>query len=299
MALLTIFTPTFNRVSTLPTLYGSLCRQTCKDFKWLIIDDGSTDNTESVVTEWMSENKVDITYVKQPNGGKMSAHNRGVELCDTDYFFCVDSDDYITDNAVEVIYRCLPNCIDELICGLVAYRAMGHKGAYEVLSRFPRQGNSTLSELYKLGFKGETSLIFKTRVLREYPFPIIKGEKFITEAYVYNQIDKKYKLFLVDEALTYCEYLPDGYTGNALLLQLRYPMGWCLYYLQRKDDETNPKRKRKYEAQAYYYYLMYKHKRYADKSVSIRIGGIVTKVLGYLLFLRRSFKYRKEIRSLR
>ena len=191
MVPLTIFTPTFNRAQTLPKLYNSLCRQTCKDFRWLIVDDGSTDDTELVVANWTSDNKVDITYFKQPNGGKMSAHNVGVQMCDTDYFFCVDSDDFITDTAVEIILQNLPKCKDNSVGGLVAYRFIGKEPTYEIVSHFPHTGFSTLNELYQNGFKGDTSLVFKTRVLKEYPFPIIKGEKFITEAYVYNQIDKK------------------------------------------------------------------------------------------------------------
>lgn len=299
MTQLTIFTPTYNRAYTLPKLYGSLCRQSNKDFKWLIVDDGSTDNTEIIVSAWQSDNKVDITYVKQPNGGKMCAHNHGVELCDTEFFFCVDSDDFITDNAVEIIYKNLHKCKGDAIGGLVAYRFIGHEAAYRVLTHFPIQGYSTLTDLYNNGFKGDTSLVFKTEVLRRYPFPIIKGEKFITEAYVYSQIDKNYKLYLVDEGLTYCEYMPDGYTSNDLMLRLKYPMGWCLFYLQKLEDEKNASKRREIEAQAFSYYLMYKDKKYADKSTTLEFGTVRTKIHGYLLYLRRIIKYRKELLSIR
>ena len=103
MKTVTVFTPTYNRAYTLPKLYNSLCRQTSVDFMWLVVDDGSTDNTEELIKGWQEENKVLIEYHKQSNGGKMRAHNLGVKLCNSELFFCVDSDDYISDVAIEHI----------------------------------------------------------------------------------------------------------------------------------------------------------------------------------------------------
>lgn len=299
MASLTIFTPTYNRAYTLPKLYGSLCRQTCRDFKWLVVDDGSIDDTESVVSSWKEENKVAITYVKQPNCGKMGAHNKGVQMCDTEYFFSVDSDDYITDNAVEVIIQNLPKCSGNLIGGLVAYKSIGHEAAYQVLSHFPHLGYSTLGDLYKNGFKGDTSLVFKTHVLKKYPFPVVNGEKFITEAYVYDQIDREYMYWLVDEGLTYCEYMPDGYTNNDLMLHLKNPMGWCMKYIQDYDFSTDKKKRFHYSAQAYSYFLLYKERKYADKTMNFEIGSLGSRLYGIMLYVRRKIKYRKELKTIK
>ena len=102
---LTIFTPAYNRAYTLPTLYESLLEQTCKDFIWIIVNDGSSDNTDKVVSEWLRDNKVNIIYQKQTNQGKMAAHNTGVTMCTTEYFVCIDSDDHLVPDAVEYIYR--------------------------------------------------------------------------------------------------------------------------------------------------------------------------------------------------
>ena len=228
----------------------------------------------------------------------MSAHNKGVEMCDTDFFFCVDSDDFLDDKGVETIIHNLPHCSDDWVCGLVAYRLMKHEDSYRILARFPHPyGYSTLSDLYRQGFRGETSLVFKTHVLREFPFPIVEGEKFITEAYVYNQIDKVYKLYLVDMGLIYCEYMQAGYTHNDLSLKLKYPMGWCLYYYQKKCTETDSRVRRGYEAKSYSYYLMCRNRQYAKK-MHVDFGGIEVKIRGYLIYILRRFKYRKEIRLL-
>ena len=196
MKRLTVFTPTYNRKGNLKKLYESLLRQTVSDFIWIIVDDGSTDGTEDLVRQWISESKIVIQYHFQDNSGKMIAHNKGVLLSTTELFVCVDSDDYLTDNAVELIlkyYECIAT--DDSLCGIVAYKSISK-------NQFPRRiESSTLSNLYHCGFRGETTLVFKTDVLRHYLFPVIEGEKFITEGYVYDQIDDTYKYLVLREIL--------------------------------------------------------------------------------------------------
>ena len=92
---MTVFTPTYNRAYILPKLYDSLCQQTVKSFEWLIVDDGSVDNTQELVEKWIEEKKIEIRYFKQANGGKQRAHNLGVEKSKEEIFVCVDSDDYV------------------------------------------------------------------------------------------------------------------------------------------------------------------------------------------------------------
>jgi glycosyltransferase involved in cell wall biosynthesis len=100
---ITVFTPTYNRAYILDRVYKSLINQTNKSFVWLIVDDGSTDNTESLVKKWIKEDKIEIKYYKQKNGGKQRAHNKAVKLTDTDLFICLDSDDYFTKDAIEIL----------------------------------------------------------------------------------------------------------------------------------------------------------------------------------------------------
>lgn len=230
MKLLTIFTPTYNRAYILPELYRSLCKEPSDSFIWLIVDDGSTDNTQELVENWQRENLIEIVYFKQENGGKMRAHNKGVELCTTPLFFCIDSDDQIATGAVEKILETHQTLRDdEFLGGIAAKRLIINKLASKDL---PDKKRSTLHNIYASGFKGDTSLVFKTDVLKEFPFPEIDGEKFVTEGYVYDQIDQKYELLILNEYLMRCEYQEDGYTFNADSLYLKYPKGWALYFSQ-------------------------------------------------------------------
>lgn len=225
MEKITVFTPTYNRKGELRKLYESLLHQTVGDFIWMIVDDGSTDGTGEVVQEWIDESKVAILYYFQENSGKMIAHNRGVLSCTTDLFVCVDSDDYLVDNAIELIlkhYEAI--CNDESLCGIVAYRSNS-------INSFPVGIEySTLSDLYRKGFKGETTLIFKTSVLRCYLFEVFEGEKFIPESFIYNQIDDKYKYLVLRETLIMAEYKDDGYTQNAVAIAYNNPKGYALCY---------------------------------------------------------------------
>ncbi len=229
---LTVFTPTYNRKELLKRAYESLLAQTCRDFVWLIVDDGSTDGTGEEVKKWMEESDFPIRYAAFPNGGKMRSHNRGVELCETDWFVCLDSDDVLTENAVELIYSCGKKTEDPNVAGIVAHKG---KSAREILygKDFPVEGYSTLYGLYRKGFRGETTLVFKTGVLRAFPFPEIEGEKYVPEDYIYDKIDAKYTLFILPEILTVCELVSSGYTDSVKALKRDNPTAWYLYYEQR------------------------------------------------------------------
>ncbi len=229
---LTIFTPTYNRMELLTRAYESLCRQSCRDFVWLIVDDGSTDDTKSVVKRWITENVITIRYAYFENGGKMRAHNRGVELCETDWFLCLDSDDVLVETAVEDIYACEEALIEDRVAGIVAHKG---KNETETLygSDFPIKGYSTLYGLYLKGFRGETTLAFKTSILRAYPFPEIEGEKYVPEDYVYDKIDQDHVLYILPKILTVCELVESGYTDSLKRIKEQNPRAWYLYYLQR------------------------------------------------------------------
>ena len=234
MKQLTIFTPTYNRSNTLPKLYISLCQQECKDFVWLIVDDGSSDETEEIVKAWSNEAKVEIFYYKQQNGGKMRAHNRGVRECKTELFMCLDSDDMLTS----------PDSICELLafwqektsvahrpdtCGIISFKKIiGKDHSFQQTD----VELLTLEGLRQYSDECETTLTFKTEVLRQYPFPEIEGEKFVTEAVVYDQLDRKYQYLLFPHYTQTCEYQPDGYTNNYLRVLLANPKGYALYYDQ-------------------------------------------------------------------
>ena len=232
---LTIFTPTYNRAYILPQLYNSLTKQTIKDFVWLIVDDGSSDNTEELVNKWIDEKLVHIRYIKQKNGGKMKAHNTGVQNSNTELFFCVDSDDYIVDSAVEIIlnkWYGLSIEDQKSLAGMVGYRGISKD--VPMGNRFPENvEKDSLGGFYQKGLTGDTALIFRTEIINKFQFPIIGNEKFITEAYVYDQIDQCYQLYAIPEVLTICEYRDDGLTQNLQKVTFRNPCGYVAYNLQR------------------------------------------------------------------
>lgn len=243
MKKLTIFTPTYNRAYILGKLYGSLLNQTCKEFIWLIVDDGSKDETKDLVNGWIKENKIEIKYIFQPNGGKMRAHNTGVKNCGTELFFCVDSDDYIVKNAVEEILNFSQELLKkDNLSAIVAYRG---KNESEVIgNKFPKNTKeSALNDLYRKGFKGDTSLVFKTEILKNYLFPEIEGENFITEDYSYSLIDEKYRMMVLPEILTVCEYREDGYTQNIVKYIINNPIGMINYYRLKIDLSKTLKEK--------------------------------------------------------
>ena len=282
--LLTIFTPTYNRKDLLKRVYDSLLVQTVKDFEWLIVDDGSTDDTDSVVREWIMENRITIRYFYRENGGKMRAHNVGVRLAKGEIFTCLDSDDYLVETAVEELVHCYNVNKDrqyeeKRVAGVVA-----HKGetADKLLGdcEFPDCELSTLYGLYLKGFKGETTLLYETRVLRQYPFPEIDGEKYVPEDYVYDKIDVEYALAVLPKIITVCEIVSEGYTDSVKKLKKNNPMAWYLYYEQRAAITPFSMLKIKYLGR----YVIYAFRTKSGLNASKRIGNF-EKLLGILFAL--------------
>ncbi|MBO5348489.1 MAG: glycosyltransferase family 2 protein [Clostridia bacterium] len=232
---ITVFTPTFNRAYILEKLYKSLLNQTDKSFEWVIVDDGSTDNTKALVDKFIEEKKIDITYVYTENGGKSAAFNKGVLYAKYNLFFCVDSDDYLSDNCVESLNKInLRIKDDKKIVGIIAYReniAGKNKFVENVKKDYIR-----LSELYaKYNYRGETALAFKTNLLKENPFPIIKGDKFITESWLYDRLDRIGKSYFLQKVIYYCQYLDDGYTKNDAEIIRKNVKSFIIFSEQRMD----------------------------------------------------------------
>ena len=234
MKRLTIFTPTYNRAYILPKLYESLCRQTCQDFEWLVVDDGSTDNTKELVEGWLAEGKIDIKYLRQANSGKMMAHNLAVKESSGELFMCVDSDDCLFSGRVVEDALNFWNCEmvkvgdTSSICGFIGYKEIGVKKQH-----FPEFLHiAHLSELNKAGFKGELTMVFRRDVLGKYPFPYFSGEKFVTDVYVYDQIDREYKVLLFPYYMQHCEYQIGGYSSNYMKMLFCNPQGYRAYHNQ-------------------------------------------------------------------
>lgn len=231
---ISVFTPTYNRGYCLGKLYQSLTRQTKKSFTWIVVDDGSSDNTQTLVEKWINEKKISIKYFRQENKGKMAAHNKGVELCKTDFFVCVDSDDYLTNEAIQTICNELKEIENEKrTSGIILRRAILEKGErlYKNFHFERDHFKTTLFNLYeKYHYIGDTVLVYKTSVLKKYPFPVLPNEKFIPESYIYNKIDDEYQMLFVNREIVICEYLEDGYSKNINLIMKKNPNGHILVF---------------------------------------------------------------------
>lgn len=243
--MLTIFTPTYNRAYVLDRLYQSLCVQTNKNFEWLIIDDGSTDNTKEKIQNWILEEKILIKYVWQENAGKSAAHNRALEMTKTELFVCVDSDDQLCENAVQIVleeWDKLKQKNKWEVGGMVAFR---EKGDGTPITQY--QGKSD----YKIGklkefydrkiISGDTMLIFDISKVGSLRFPVFEGEKFVPEAYLYDQFDQISAFMIVPQYIYVCEYLEDGYTQNMARLIAKNPKGYLAYIEQRVKYDNDIK----------------------------------------------------------
>lgn len=227
---LTIFTPAYNRAHTLPRTYKSLCSQKCKDFIWLIIDDGSSDETAALVHKWQEQEKsFEIQYIYKENGGMHTAHNTAYANIRTELNTCIDSDDMLAEDAVEKILRKWKKVRDRGYAGLVGLDA-DFSGKI-IGQRFPSDmTETTLSGYYAGGGSGDKKLVYRTDIINAYPaYPVFEGEKYLSLAYKYLLIDQDYKLAVLDDVLCNVEYQPDGSSNNMIRQYLNNPKGFAFW----------------------------------------------------------------------
>jgi glycosyltransferase involved in cell wall biosynthesis len=229
MKMLTIFTPTYNRAYCLNTCYQSLLRQTSNDFVWLIIDDGSTDNTKELVESWIKDNKIEINYHWQENQGMHAAHNTAYELIDTELNVCIDSDDYMPDHAVEKIIIFWKIHGSDQVSGIAGLDSYSNNKI--IGTKLPEKlKTSKLFDLYyKHGVLGDKKLVYRTDLTKKYPYPIFQNEKYVGLAYKYYMIDVEYELLLINEVLCCVEYLSDGSSLNMFNQYRKNPNGFAFY----------------------------------------------------------------------
>lgn len=251
---LTVFTPTYNRGYIIGKLYESLKSQTKKDFEWIVIDDGSTDNTELLFQNWIKEeNEFKITYLKKKNGGKHRAINDALEIAKGELFFIVDSDDFLIYEAVEKIIAWEKDINNKNNYAGIA----GNRGKNkETIIGETFLGNwidATSLERNKYNIRGDKAEVFYTDVLRKFKFPVFEGENFITENVVWNRIAYEgYKIRWFNEIIYICDYLGDGLTQAGMNNFIKNPKGYALWLHQENLFYNRNLKQRIYSWLSYY-----------------------------------------------
>lgn len=233
MSLITVFTPAYNRACLLQRLYESLEQQSYKDFEWLVVDDGSTDETKSLMEKLQKSNDHDfpIRYLKKENGGKHTAINVGVKEAKGQLFLILDSDDSLPERSLEIIAKYYKEISENIsfggVCGLMAH----HNGT-QIGSGFPEKTMDIdeISLRYKQNVTGDLLEVFRTSVMREFLFPEIKSEKFCPEQLVWFRIAQKYKLRCFNKVVYYRDYLDGGLTDKIVRIRMNSPIASCLTY---------------------------------------------------------------------
>ncbi|MDY0929513.1 glycosyltransferase family 2 protein [Chryseobacterium sp. CFBP8996] len=253
--MITIFTPTYNRAYTLPKLFESLQAQTSNHFEWLIVDDGSSDCTQELVEHFTARADFKITYIYQENQGKHVAINTALDKVSTPYFFTVDSDDYLKDNAIELIFKKLETIKN-------SKTIIGIASPIEMVNDTDLPKNQLKSEIittpfemkYKHQIMGEFTLVYKTEVINKFRYPIFLGEKFIVESYITNRFKKDYKLLHISESIVVGEYRNDGLTMQSKNLLLNNPKGASLAFCEKANNDQIPFKERKILVKSYWDY---------------------------------------------
>lgn len=233
-----VFTPTFNRAHTLPRVYKSLCEQTYVNFEWLIVDDGSTDNTKAVVEDWIRLKKIRIRYLQQKNLGKHAAFNLGVKNASGDLFLPLDSDDTCVPTALESFHQYWNSIPSEIISSFSGITALCRNDKGNIVGgALPTDilDGCFYKVINKLKHRGEMWGFHKTSVLLEFPFPIFAGEKFVPEGLVWNRIAQKYNTRFINEALRTYYTSNDSLSGKMDLIRIQSPEATLLFYKEVMD----------------------------------------------------------------
>lgn len=291
MELLTVFTPTFNRAHTLPVLYQSLLAQTEKYFIWLIIDDGSTDNTSEVVQNWINENKLNIKYVVQKNIGMVGAHNTAHHIMETDLCVCIDSDDFMPDNAVERILELWNQYGYPESAGMVGLDA--YKNGEIIGTKLPDIKECKFSELYSTyKVSGDKKFIHNRKVFNKFlPYPFFDNEKFPVTSYLYLLIEQKHKILLFNEVFCIVEYLEDGLSKGLINQYRKSPKSFAFYRLAKMKYALTFKDKFKNAIHYVSSSLLAKNKKFFKES-PFKLTTLLAMPFGILLYFY--IKYTKN-----
>ncbi len=240
----TVFTPTFNRRHLLNRVYESLCAQTFKDFEWIIIDDGSEDHTDSLVSHYIGEGNLDIKYKKIKNGGKVNAINLGLDMAKGYFFLVFDSDDWCTPNALDSFVQhwlkldrpndyCAMSCLKSYQDGSI----VGEKYTdyLEVLGSYVDRFNASV--------KGDKWECIRTDIHKKFKYDLFAGEKYQAPEYSWLLMGSEYKTLFIDEVFSIVEYQDEGISKNNIKHRVGSANSTCRFYELAIKSSRSPKKK--------------------------------------------------------
>lgn len=251
---ITILTPTYNR-GGLQTLWYSLQKQTVKDFEWLVVDDGSTDGTKNLITQLQEKSDFPIRYIYKTNGGKHTALNIGIQTICSDLTFIVDSDDFLSDDAIESILKIHKKYKSQNnICGYAFLRAFPDGKVNGKMFDIDEKIGSYIDVRVNGDDTGaDKAEVFNTYCLKEFPFPEYPNEKFLGEDIVWVRMARKYVMVHINKAIYVGNYLEDGLTNNRRKHNIASPIG-CMH---RAEEFMEPDFKMKYRIKGGLQYIVY------------------------------------------
>ncbi|MDD3304289.1 MAG: glycosyltransferase family 2 protein [Clostridia bacterium] len=299
--MITIFTPTYNREKYVENIYKSLICQEDKGFIWLIIDDGSTDNTKNMIEKMQQKKEIKIEYYYQKNQGKHMAYNNAVTKCHTEYMICLDSDDILSSDAIKTLNENVKN-ISADIWALVGPR-VHENGVLESNWNIKSNQKIKLQDIYqKCKYIGETYLLLNMKIVKNFLFPKFDDEKLVPENVIYDKMDDKYFVMTMDKKIYISDYQIDGYTQNEFRTFYNSIKGTCYSNLIKASSCSA---KYSYKINAYARYLAIKkifkvEERLFDEitvGISIKIGStpfVIIQLVRNLIKKKKILKLKQE-----
>ena len=288
---ISVLTPTYNRAGLLNRLYTSLIINSKYDvqIEWLIMNDGSTDNTSKLIYEFISEKIIDIKYYEQENKGKMQALNTLMKKVTGDIIIECDSDDYFTENAFQIVKKAYDASKNE--DDIYALCFLKYDQEKNNIGQDFKKKKTTMFDLYfKEGEDGEKALVYYKDKRINYSYELENGEKFVTEARLHHKMDLDYKIKCYNEPIMICEYQKDGYTRNIKKIFKENPYGYFEYFKEIFDHDMTgvPLKKRLYVIKHYilFSYLTNNKIKLSDSE------GIINKILILILYIPGIIKSR-------
>ena len=294
---LSILTATYNRSNYLLKLYESIKENLKYNVtpEWIIVDDGSTDDTKNIVQGFIDENKVIIKYLYQKNNGKMSAINEAVKMATGDLIVDCDSDDCFTNNSFEIIEKNAKKLIqNQELYGLVFLKSE-ENGKISGKEFSQKEHITTMFDLYfKEDIGGEKIIVYNSKIRKQYSHQLEHDEKFITEARMYHKMDEKYKLLAINEVIEQGSYIEDGYTKNINKTFKESPYGYYMYFkeLLQKDMRGVKISKRLYAIKHYILFGYLTKNKFNANLIKDRLNRLLYTIL-YLPGIMKSKKYNK------